>query len=95
VPQEVHNAAMAARRNRKSSCSELLQQQQQQQQPQQLQETQMTDLTDINESKSPQKSKRKAPVPPGWSEENGRTAEEDEVKPCIEATVTEKPKEVR
>ncbi|XP_011503168.1 PREDICTED: uncharacterized protein LOC105366420 [Ceratosolen solmsi marchali] len=77
VPQEVHNAAMAARRNRKSSNSELMQQQQQQQH-----EAQLTESTDVNEAKSPQKSKRKAPAPPGWMNEDGKLAEE--AKPSVE-----------
>ncbi|XP_011694763.1 PREDICTED: uncharacterized protein LOC105454098 isoform X1 [Wasmannia auropunctata] len=50
VPTEVHNAAMAARRNRKSS-SDLL-------------SVQKISSSDSDGAKSPQKNKRKAPAPP-------------------------------
>lgn len=51
VPAEVHNAAIAARRNRKSSCE------------QSMQKTTI-ESNDTEEPKTPQKSKRKAPAPP-------------------------------
>lgn len=50
VPTEVHNAAMAARRNRKSSSEPL--------------NIQKINLSDSDGAKSPQKNKRKAPAPP-------------------------------
>jgi len=49
VPTEVHNAAMAARRNRKSSSEPLNMQ---------------ISSSDSDGAKSPQKNKRKAPAPP-------------------------------
>ncbi|KAL6440898.1 hypothetical protein ACFW04_003365 [Cataglyphis niger] len=48
VPTEVHNAAMAARRNRKSSLEPL----------------KSSSSPDSDSAKSPQKNKRKAPAPP-------------------------------
>ncbi|KAI4474712.1 hypothetical protein M0802_015479 [Mischocyttarus mexicanus] len=53
VPAEVHNAAMAARRNRKNSA-ELLNS------PKIVSQ----DLNDMDDPKSPPKNKRKAPAPP-------------------------------
>lgn len=50
VPTEVHNAAMAARRNRKSSSEPL--------------NMQKISSSDSDGAKSPQKNKRKAPAPP-------------------------------
>ncbi|KYN06126.1 Periaxin [Cyphomyrmex costatus] len=50
VPTEVHNAAMAARRNRKSSSEPL--------------NVQKISSSDSDSAKSPQKNKRKAPAPP-------------------------------
>ncbi|XP_018304502.1 uncharacterized protein [Mycetomoellerius zeteki] len=50
VPTEVHNAAMAARRNRKSSSEPL--------------NMQKISSSDSDSAKSPQKNKRKAPAPP-------------------------------
>ncbi|XP_008555013.1 dentin sialophosphoprotein [Microplitis demolitor] len=55
VPAEVHNAAIAARRNRKSSA-ELLNS---------PKITFTESSSDLEDNKSPQKSKRKAPAPPG------------------------------
>lgn len=52
VPTEVHNAAMAARRNRKSSSEPL--------NAQKI----SSSSTDSDGAKSPQKNKRKAPAPP-------------------------------
>ncbi|XP_011265640.1 uncharacterized protein LOC105257003 [Camponotus floridanus] len=52
VPTEVHNAAMAARRNRKSSSEPL--------NAQKI----SSSSTDSDSAKSPQKNKRKAPAPP-------------------------------
>ncbi|KAK2582135.1 hypothetical protein KPH14_004500 [Odynerus spinipes] len=53
VPAEVHNAAMAARRNRKNS-SELLN----------SPKISSTESNEIEDPKSPPKNKRKAPAPP-------------------------------
>lgn len=50
VPTEVHNAAMAARRNRKSSSEPL--------------NVQKISSSESDGAKSPQKNKRKAPAPP-------------------------------
>lgn len=55
VPTEVHNAAMAARRNRKSSSEPLI--------------IQKITPSDSDGTKSPQKNKRKAPAPPKNSNE--------------------------
>nr|XP_050845347.1 enolase-phosphatase E1-like [Vespula vulgaris] len=59
VPAEVHNAAMAARRNRKNS-SELLNS------PKVFSQ----DSNDIEDLKSPPKNKRKAPAPPKTNNSN-------------------------
>ncbi|KAJ8667818.1 hypothetical protein QAD02_009481 [Eretmocerus hayati] len=62
VPAEVHNAAVAARRNRKSAHIELMEipkEPQQETQQQSMQET-----MDVSGAKSPSKGKRKAPAPP-------------------------------
>ncbi|XP_071627279.1 uncharacterized protein [Temnothorax longispinosus] len=56
VPTEVHNAAMAARRNRKSSSEPL--------------NMQKSSSSDSDGAKSPQKNKRKAPAPPMSTSEN-------------------------
>ncbi|XP_011876969.1 PREDICTED: uncharacterized protein LOC105567046 [Vollenhovia emeryi] len=55
VPTEVHNAAMAARRNRKSSSEPL--------------NMQKISSSDSDGAKSPQKNKRKAPAPPKGTNE--------------------------
>lgn len=54
VPVEVHNAAMAARRNRKNSMEMLLN----------AAKTTSSDNSESNDLKSPHKNKRKAPAPP-------------------------------
>lgn len=53
VPTEVHNAAMAARKNRRNS-SELLN----------TEKSPGADASEVDGPKSPQKNKRKAPAPP-------------------------------
>ncbi|XP_067212298.1 uncharacterized protein [Linepithema humile] len=56
MPTEVHNAAMAARRNRKSSSEPL-------------KDAQKISSSESEGAKSPQKNKRKAPAPPKSSNE--------------------------
>lgn len=55
VPAEVHNAAVAARKNRKSCTGEQLQK---------MTHSDQQEFSDTIETKSPQKGKRKAPAPP-------------------------------
>lgn len=65
VPTEVHNAAMAARRNRKSSSEPL--------------NMQKISSFDSDGAKSPQKNKRKAPAPPKSYEAAMPSAEKDAI----------------
>ncbi|KAK0168640.1 hypothetical protein PV327_002418 [Microctonus hyperodae] len=68
VPAEVHNAAMAARRNRKNSA-ELLK----------SPKCTTPESPDLEDKKSPQKNKRKAPAPPASliNESNTMLTEQD------------------
>ncbi|OXU24514.1 hypothetical protein TSAR_006409 [Trichomalopsis sarcophagae] len=78
VPAEVHNAAMAARRNRKSSNMELADVQKIQQQ---VNEAAATAVLDTSDTKSPQKGKRKAPAPPSRTASTESNGEEGKTTP--------------
>lgn len=74
VPEEVHNAAVAARRNRKNSA-ELLS----------AQKVVVESNNDTEDAKSPQKNKRKAPAPPKTNTPIENSAKKDVVSSQYES----------
>lgn len=68
VPAEVHNAAVAAKKNRKSCSGEQLQK---------MNHSDPQELEKSFDTKSPQKGKRKAPAPPSRNSSTESTNEKE------------------